>query len=152
MIDVSNLTGAGVRDVPAGHFFGPAEGKDSQMFLGGFLFGERVLVELQEMRVAPAGNWVRPSGYAIGGTRIEVDPKSASPASGQFEPGAVMLVGDRLGIVAQGNDHQRYVAAIDRDEDLPRESGPNDVAFTRWQAVIGTNGDKETVFSFGDAI
>ena len=151
MIEASKLRGAGVKNVPAGHFFAPVEPKRSrEMFLGGYAHGEPVLIALKEMAYAPAHQWDRPNGYVVSGVRIMVDSDSVKPATEDFEPGAIMLMDDRLAIVAEDtNGHDRQVIAIDRDQDLPRVSAAQDVAFTRWDAVVGEGDAQQTIYSYG---
>lgn len=152
MIDASKLFGSGVKNVPAGHFFTPVDPKSREMFLGRYAQGQRVLIALKEMAYALAHQWDRPNGVFVSGARIMVDTDSAKQATDEFEPGAIMLIEHRVAIIAKSTgSHDRLAIAIDRDQDLPRQSGSNDIAFTRWQAVVGEGEDKDTVYSFNDA-
>ena len=151
MIDASKLFGSGVKNVPAGHFFTPVDPKSREMFLGGYAQGQRVLIALKEMAYALAHQWDRPNGFFVSGARIMVDPDSAKQATDEFKPGAIMLIEDRVAIAKSTGSHDRLAIAIDRGQDLPRQSGSNDIAFTRWQAVVCEGEDKDTVYSFNDA-
>lgn len=124
-------------DAPTGAFFQPA-GPEETPFLVGVIGGNTpVAVELDEtFNFAKAADWSRPRGFVVNGARIVVDPSSAVAVEGRHDVplGSMIAMGDSIAILAQGS-RMRQAVRLGRDATRGAEYG--DIAFTRWQVILG---------------
>jgi hypothetical protein len=138
-----------VRNLSTGCLFVPVKAGDEH-FLAGRINETPVLMTLdgeEPFRVAETGEWraVR-NGLAVQNIRFEVDLESGFIAFDEADtpPGTLVRSAGAIGIIGFDR-HQPYTVWVSGGE--KRGVSQEDVAFTKWQIVVGPEDSIKSLFA-----
>ena len=149
MIDVVDFMPIKVRHLPIGSLFVPTKAGDEH-FLAGRINETAVLITLdgeEPFRVAETDEWTAVRrGVNIPRVRFEVELNSLFTGFSEDEapPGSLVRSAGATGMIGFDR-HQRYTVWLLSSED--RGFGQDDIAFSKWQIVVGSEPNVTVLFS-----